>query len=80
MANSKSIFTLDGSLCCDSDMEQLTDSLEKIDGVGNARGSFSSNKVTVTYLDDTVSEDDLSEEIGNIGIGVEETVTFDVSD
>lgn len=79
MTDSKSIFTLEGSLCCDSTMEQLTDSLVDIDGVEEARGSFASNKVTVTYQDDSVSEGDIAEEIGNAGIGVEETVTFDVS-
>lgn len=79
MTDTKLIVTLEGSLCCDSDVSQLTDSLAGIDGVEEARGSIGSNKVTVTYQGDSVSEDDITEEIGNVGVGVEGTVTFDVS-
>lgn len=80
MASSKSIFTLDGSLCCDSNLDQLTNNLTSIDGVEEARGSFSSNRITVRYQGNSVSEDDITDEIGNAGISVEDTVTFDISD
>lgn len=80
MASSKSIFTLEGSLCCDSNLEQLTNNLTSIDGVEEARGSFSSNRITVRYRGDAVSEDVISDEIGNAGIDVEDAVTFDISD
>ena len=80
MASSKSIFTLDGSLCCDSNMEQLTNNLTGIDGVEEARGSFSSNRITVRYRGESVSEDAIADEIGNAGLSVEDAVTFDISD
>lgn len=79
MTDSKSIFTLDGSLCCDSDLDQLTDDLTSIDGVEEARGDISSNRVTVTYRDNSVSEVDITETIDEVGLSVEDTVTFDVS-
>lgn len=80
MTLSKSIFTLDGSLCCDSNMVQLTNNLTELDGVDEARGSFAANKVTVTYHGDTVTEDDIVGEIGNAGVSVEDTATFDIPD
>lgn len=79
MAGSKTIFTLDGSLCCDSNMEQLTNNIASMDGVEQARGSFASNRVTVSYRSDSVAESDITEEISNAGISVEDTATFDVS-
>lgn len=80
MTNSKSIITIGESLCCDSDVETVTDHLANIDGVEEARGSTSSNKVTVTYRGDSVSEDDITAELGDAGLSVENAVTFDVSD
>lgn len=79
MASSKTIFTLDGSLCCDANMEQLTNNIASIDGVEEARGSFASNRVTVSYRSDSVAESDIVEEIGKAGVAVEDTATFDVS-
>ena len=78
MTASKSIITISESLCCDSNVEELTERLTSIEGVEEARGGASSNKVTVTYQD-SVSEDDITAEIDDAGIGVEDTVTFDVS-
>lgn len=80
MPNEKSIITLNGSLCCDTNMKQLTKNLTSLDGVEDARGSFASDRITVSYESESVSVGDITAEIGDAGAGVEETVTVDMSD
>lgn len=79
MSDRKSILTLNGSVCCSENMEQLTSNVQLLDGVDEARGSFSADRITVSFDSSAVSEDEITDVIGDAGVAVAETVTVDVS-